>query len=95
MRDVPLPELTEALSKVVEASKAAARGDIGADSQAAQLELLHEIERQLRTASAAEVGAVQKKLEECLTAALLQGPAQPPRRLISTCFTLLFTRCAV
>lgn len=64
------------------------------DSQAAQLELLHEIELQLRLAPADEIKASQNELEKQLTAALLQGPAPPIRHLISSSFCYAFGRGA-
>ena len=62
------------------------------DSQAAQLELLHDIEAQLRVAPSEEIKAAQADLEKHLTTALLQGPAPPIRHLISSCFCYAFGR---
>lgn len=64
------------------------------DSQAAQLELLSDIEVQLRLAPADEIKACQADLEKHLTAALLQGPAPPIRHLISSSFCSAFGRGA-
>ena len=66
----------------------------GGDSQAAQLELLHEIEILLRLAPPAEVKECQADLEKQLTAALLQGPAPPLRHLIATSFCYAYGRGA-
>ena len=66
----------------------------GGDSQAAQLELLSEIETLLRLAPPDEVKACQADLEKQLTAALLQGPAPPLRHLISSAFCYAYGRGA-
>ena len=64
------------------------------DSQAPQLELLHEIYQLLKTVPPEEVKAAQPGLEKSLTTAVVQGPAQPVRRLISSCFGYLYARGA-
>ena len=64
------------------------------DAQAPQLELLHEIYQLLKTASPEEVKAAQPGLEKSLTTAVVQGPAQPVRRLVSSCFGYLYARGA-
>lgn len=64
------------------------------DSQAAQLELLHDIDVLLRLAPAEEIKAAQSELEKQLMAALLQGPAAPIRHLISSSFCTAFSRGA-
>ena len=50
-------------------------GKAGGDSQAPQLELLHEIFQLLRTTPPDEVKAAQPGLEKALTASVVQGPA--------------------
>lgn len=62
------------------------------DSQAQQLELLHEIELQVRIGPVEELKATQDALEKQLTAALLQGPAPPLRHLISSIFVWAYGR---
>ena len=64
------------------------------DAQAPQLELLHEIYQLLKTATPEEVKAAQPGLEKSLTTAVVQGPAQPVRRLVSSCFGYLYARGA-
>lgn len=64
----------------------------GGDSQAAQLELLHHIEQQLRVCAPQAIKASQLELEKQLTAALLQGPAPPLRQLLSASFCLAYGR---
>ena len=66
----------------------------GGDSQAAQLELLHDIEQLLRLGNAEDVKAAQADLEKHLTAALLLGPAPPLRYLISSSFVYAYGRGA-
>ena len=63
-------------------------------SQAAQLELVHEIEQLVRFAPADDVKSAQSALEKSLTTSLLQGPAEPLRHLISVCFCYIFARGA-
>lgn len=64
------------------------------DSQAAQLEVLHDIEVLLRLEPEQAIKESQTELEKHLTAALLQGPAPPIRRLICSSFCLAFGRGA-
>ncbi|KAL1520667.1 hypothetical protein AB1Y20_022238 [Prymnesium parvum] len=78
------------LEQVVEGTK----GSGSPDSQAAQLEIFHEIQQQLRLLPRDEIKAAQSKLESCLTSALLQGPAAPIRNLISSIYVLAFSRGA-
>ena len=66
----------------------------GGDSQAVQLEILHEIELLLQLAPPEEVKSGQAELEKHLTAALLQGPAPPVRQLVSSAFCCVYTRGA-
>ena len=75
----------ERLAKVVESKD---------DTQAAQLELVHEIEQLVRFAPADDVKAAQSALEKSLTTSLLQGPAEPLRHLMSVCFCYIFARGA-
>ena len=69
-----LPDAVKKLTAVLSA---------GGDSQAQQLELLHEIETALQLCPADEFKRHQADLEKQLTAALLLGPAPPLRHLIS------------
>ena len=69
-------------------------GKAGGDSQAPQLELLHEIFQLLKTTPPDEVKAAQPGLEKALTASVVQGPAQPVRRLIAACFSYVYARGA-
>ena len=70
------------------------QGGKGDAAGAPQLELLHEIYQLLKTASPEEVKAAQPGLEKSLTTAVVQGPAQPVRRLVSSCFGYLYARGA-
>lgn len=78
------------LSTVLSSSKTSSAG--GSDSQAVQLEILHEIARLMAVVPPEEVSAVQSELEKSLLAALLQGPASTVRRLMSRCFVLAYSR---
>ena len=66
----------------------------GSDSNAPQLELLHEIFELLKTAPPDDIKAATPTLEKGLTASILQGPAAPVRRLISSCFCYAYARGA-
>ena len=80
-----LPDAVKKLTAVLSA---------GGDSQAQQLELLHEIETALQLCPADEIKSHQADLEKQLTAALLQGPAPPLRHLISYSFCYAYGRGA-
>ena len=66
----------------------------GSDSNAPQLELLHEIFELLKTAPPDDIKAATPTLEKGLTASILQGPAAPVRRLISSCLCYAYARGA-
>lgn len=85
----PLAGTLQQLSAVLDSSRSA-----GADSQAQQLELVHQLEEQLRLAPEDDVKAAQGDLEKHLTGALLQSPAPPLRTLISSCLCVSYTRGA-
>lgn len=82
-----LESAVKSFGSVVQSSK-------GGDSQAAQLELLHDIEQLVRLGNDADIKEVQKDLEKHLTAALLLGPAPPLRRLICSTFVYAYGRGA-
>ena len=85
-----LVSVVTSLGSVVESSK-------GGDSQAHQLELLHDIEQQVRLGQGTtveQIKAVQADLEKHLMASLLQGPAPPLRHLISSIFVYAYGRGA-
>lgn len=67
--DTMLASAVARFEQVLETSTAAG----APDTQAQQLELLHEIQQQLRLSAQDDIQAVQSKLEGSLTSALLQA----------------------
>ena len=83
-----------ALGSLCEKFAALVESKGGSDSNAPQLELLHEISELLKTAPPDEIKAAIPTLEKGLMASILQGPAAPVRRLISSCLCYAYARGA-